>query len=126
MEIIDLADGYVDSYCACLEDWSDEMRESGSLKKEWYEKKRNQGLRVKLAVNEKREAVGMIHYAPIENAPADGSGLYYVYCVWVHGYKQGVGDNRKKGIGKKLLLAAETDAMALGAEQRDVLSLGER
>lgn len=116
MEIIDIADEYVDTYCKCLEDWSDEMKESGTLKQEWYRKKRGQGLRVKLARNEKNEIVGMIHYVPIEQAPASGKNLYYVYCIWVHGYKKGVGDNRRKGIGTMLLKAAEEDARTSGAD----------
>lgn len=115
MEIINITDEYVDTYCKCLEDWSDEMKESGTLKKEWYQKKQRQGLRVKLAKNEKNEIFGMIHYIPIERAPVSGKGLYYIYCIWVHGYKKGVGDNRGKGIGKQLLKAAEDDAKDLGA-----------
>jgi GNAT superfamily N-acetyltransferase len=115
MEIINIADEYVDTYCKCLEDWSEEMKESGTLKKEWYQKKRQQGLRVKLARNETDEIVGMIQYAPIEGAPASGNDLYYIYCIWIHGYKKGVGDNRGRGIGKQLLKAAEDDARDLGA-----------
>ncbi len=115
MEIIDITEEYVDIYCKCLEDWSEEMKESGTLKHEWYRKKKQQGLRVKLAKNESNEIIGMIHYAPIEQAPVFGKDLYYIYCIWVHGHKQGVGDNRKKGIGKQLLHAAEEDARELGA-----------
>lgn len=115
MEIINITEEYVYSYCKCLEDWSEEMKESGTLKSEWYQKKKQQGLRVKLARNEHNEIVGMIHYVPIEKAPVHGKDLYYIYCIWVHGYKQGVGDNRKKGIGKQLLKAAEEDVKELGA-----------
>ena len=116
MEIVDISEEYLDTYCKCLEDWSGEMAEAGTPKREWYGRKRAQGLRVKLARNEKGEIVGMIHYAPVEVSPAIGEKLYYVYCVWVHGYKRGVGDNRKKGIGKALLAAAEEDAKSLGAD----------
>ena len=116
MEIINITDEYVDTYCKCLEDWSEEMKESGTLKKEWYQKKRQQGLRVKLAKNENNEIVGMIQYVPIESAPVSGKDLYYIYCIWIHGYKKGVGDNRGKGIGKQLLKAAEDDARDLGAK----------
>lgn len=116
MEIIGLADEYVDTYCKCLEDWSEEIGEAGGLKREWYERKKPQGLRVKLARSEKGEIVGMIQYAPIEVAPALGQGLYYIYCVWVHGYRRGVGNQQGGGIGTALLAAAEADARALGAK----------
>jgi GNAT superfamily N-acetyltransferase len=57
----------------------------------------------------------MIQYGPIEQSFVDGSGLYFIYCIHVHGYKQGRGDFRKRGMGKALLRAAEEDARALGA-----------
>ena len=53
MEIIDLSPEYENTYCKCLEDWSEEMAEAGDYKKIWLEKKKSQGLRVKLARNEK-------------------------------------------------------------------------
>ncbi len=59
----------------------------------------------------------MIQYVPIEHGFAEGRDLYFVHCIWVHGYKgKGVGDQRKKGLGKALLAAAEEDARALGAK----------
>ncbi|MFA6507921.1 MAG: GNAT family N-acetyltransferase, partial [Treponemataceae bacterium] len=116
MEIIDLTSEYENTYCKCLEDWSSELDEAGDYKKRWLEKKKAQGLRVKLARNEKNEIVGMIHYAPSANAPVVGKDLYYVYCIWVHGYKKGVGNQQRKGIGKALLGAAEQDCRELGAK----------
>ena len=115
MNVIDLPQDQGEVYCKCLEEWSDEMKESGDLKKTWYQRMKDRGLRVKVAVDEKGAIGGMIHYGPIENVPINGSGLYYIYCVWVHGYKQGRGDFRKKGMGKALLRAAEDDAQQLGA-----------
>ena len=29
MEILDLGDAYVGTYCKCLEDWSEEMKDAG-------------------------------------------------------------------------------------------------
>ena len=52
MEIIDLKPEHEYAYCVCLEEWSDEMKEAGDLKKKWLEKKKTQGIRVKLAKNE--------------------------------------------------------------------------
>ncbi len=116
MTIIDLTEKYENSYCMCLEEWSDEMKEAGGYKKSWLEKKKKKGLRVKLALNEEKQPVGMIHYVPIEEAPVMGKDLYYVYCIWVHGYKEGVGNYQNRGIGRELLKAAEEDVKALGSK----------
>ena len=53
---------------------------------------------------------GMIQYGPIKHSFASGNDLYFIYCIWVHGYKQGRGDFQKKEMGKALLRAAEDDA----------------
>lgn len=113
--IIDLAERHRSSYFVCLEDWSSEMIEAGDHKRDWYADASQHGLRVKIAVDEHDQPVGMIQYLPIEAAPAEGVGLYMVLCIWVHGYDQGVGDVQRRGIGSSLLEAAEADARALGA-----------
>lgn len=115
MRIIDLTPEHVEEYCLCLEEWSDEIREAGSHKREWYERHKGRGLRVKLAVDEQGTVGGMIQYLPIDQSPAEGTGLYFILCVWVHGYKQGRGNFRKRGMGMALLQAAEDDARSLGA-----------
>lgn len=116
VEIMDLSDEYLSTYLSCLEDWSEEMQEAGDHKARWYEKMRNRGLRVKLAVDDRGRAVGMIQYLPIEESIAEGEDLYMVLCVWVHGYRQGVGNHQGHGIGSALLTAAEEDARQLGAK----------
>jgi len=116
MEIIDLSEEYEDIYCKCLEDWSEEMNEAGDYKKIWLEKKKKQGLRVKLAKNEKNEITGMIQYIPVEFSPISGEDLFYIYCIWIHGYKKGVGNYQNRGTGKLLLAAAENDSRESGAK----------
>lgn len=116
MEIVDISEAYVPTYCKCLESWSEEMKESGSLKEEWYATSKANGLRVKLAKNDAGEIVGMIHYMPSDHAPIHADSLYYIYCTWVHGYKEGVGNFQRQGIGSQLLKAAEEDARRLGAK----------
>jgi len=116
MKIIDLAPEHEDEYCLCLEEWSSEIREAGSHKREWLERHRERGLRVKLAVDEKGTVGGMIQYLPIEQSPAAGQDMYFILCIWVHGYKQGRGVFRKQGMGTALLQAAEDDARELGAK----------
>jgi GNAT superfamily N-acetyltransferase len=116
MNIVDLSEDLVSLYCVCLEDWSQEMKEAGTRKRDWYEAMRGRGLRVKLALDDAGTVGGMIQYAPIEETFASGKDLYFIFCIWVHAYKVGRGDFRKRGMGKALLQAAEADARALGAK----------
>ena len=116
MKIIDLPPQHEKLYCQCLEDWSDEMKEAGDHKELWYNSMRDKGLRVKLAVDDNGVPGTMIQYLPIEHSTVQGKDLYFIYCVWVHGHKQGRGDYRKRGMGKALLAAAEEDAKSLGAK----------
>ncbi len=115
MKVIDLPTGQVDVYCQCLEEWSPEIREAGGRKLQWYEHMKDHGLRVKVSLDESGTIGGMIQYAPIEHSFASGEGLFFVYCIWVHGYAKGRGNFQKKGMGTALLEAAEEDARALGA-----------
>lgn len=116
VQIIDLPERHLSSYLVCLEDWSSEMDEAGDHKARWYERAREQGLRVKLAVDADDNAVGMIQYVPIELSPATGRGLFMILCIWVHGHAKGVGNAQGLGVGSELLAAAEADARDLGAE----------
>jgi GNAT superfamily N-acetyltransferase len=116
MEIVDLTEELVPLYCVCLEDWSPELAEAGDHKRRWYERMKGKGLRVKLALDDRREVGGMIHYAPIEETFVEGKDLCLVYCVWVHGYEKGRGNFQGKGMGRALLEAAEEDAHARGAK----------
>ena len=116
MQIIDLNDRYEKLYFVCLEDWNEEIKEAGNHKETWYGKMKDKGLRVKLALDDKGEVGGMIQYIPIEQSSAEGNDLYFINCIWVHGYKQGRGNFQKKGMGKALIQAAEDDAKALGAK----------
>ena len=116
MEIIDLSNEYEKLYFVCLEDWTEEMKEAGDHKEVWYNKMKDKGLRVKLALGDNGQVGGMIQYTPVEHSFVDGKDLYFVKCIWVHGYKQGRGNFQKRGMGKALLQAAEDDAKALGAK----------
>ena len=115
MEIIDLPEDKKDLFCLCLEDWSAEAKESGPKRRRWLDRGQKRGLRAKLALDEQGIEGGMIQYGPIEHSHVDGSGLYFVYCIHVHGYQQGRGNFQGHGMGKALLAAAEQDARQLGA-----------
>ena len=116
MQIIDLDDSNKDLYFVCLEDWSEEVKEAGNHKELWYQKMKDRNLRVKFVLDENNTIGGMIQYAPIEYSFVDGKDLYFIFCVWVHGHKQGRGDFRKRGMGKMLLSAAEEDVRNLGTK----------
>jgi GNAT superfamily N-acetyltransferase len=114
VEIVDLNADLEKLYFVCLEDWSDEIREAGDHKACWYRKMVSKGLRVKLALADDGTPAGMIQYLPIEYSFAHGSGLGFVLCTWVHGYKQGPGNFQGQGMGSALLRAAEQDARTQG------------
>ena len=115
MKIVDLSPDTEPIYFCCLEDWSDEMKEAGDHKQRWYEHMKDKGVRVKLAKDENEVVTGMIQYLPIEHSMYLGENLHVVLCIWVHGHKQGIGDQRKKGTGKALLKAAEKDCREMGS-----------
>lgn len=110
MRIIDLSSEYNKTYFRCLEEWSDEMKESGSHKETWFEKFKDKGLRVKLAQEDDGKIIGMIQYLPAElTFVTGGYGYYLIKCIWVHGHKGGVGNQQKRGVGTALLEACEQD-----------------
>lgn len=116
MEIIDLTEEHVSIFLCCLEDWSEEVKDAGPKRGEWYERAKAEGVRAKLAQDENGVVGGMIQYGPVEQTWAEGSGLYLIYCIWVHGYKEGRGNFQKSGMGRALLNAAEEDARQQGAK----------
>ncbi len=116
MKIVDLEKEYEQSYFNCLEDWSSEIKEGHPHKENWYNIEKHRGLRVKLAKDEEGQLIGMIQYIPIENSFINGKDLYVVLCIWVHGHKEGVGNQQGKGTGKALLSAAEKDVRDLVAK----------
>jgi GNAT superfamily N-acetyltransferase len=116
MKIIDLDEHHLHLFFVCLEDWSDEVKEAGCHKEAWYNRMKDKGLRVKLALDDRGTVGGMIQCIPIEYSSAEGVNSYFISCIWVHGHKQGRGNFQRKGMGKALLMAAEADARSLGAK----------
>jgi hypothetical protein len=115
MKVVDLTPQHQELYQLCLEDWSNEMKEAGDHKARWYEKMKDKGLGVKLALDDNDCVGGMIQYLPSDLAPIEGENLYFIACIWVHGYKKGRGNFQKKGMGKAMLHAAEEDVRNRGA-----------
>jgi len=116
VQIIDLTPEHEPDFFICLEDWSDEMKDSGGHRKLWFAEMKQKGLRVKLALIDEDVLAGFIQYLPIEHSILEGKDGYFIYCIWVHGHKKGRGNLTGKGLGKALLQAAENDVKALGAK----------
>lgn len=114
--IVDLPPESEEAYFLCLEDWPGSLtREAGDAKARWYERMRDRGLRVKLALDDAGRIGGMIQYLPIERSPALGRDLHFVLCIWVLPRSPAGPSARRRGMGSALLEAAEADAQALGA-----------
>jgi GNAT superfamily N-acetyltransferase len=115
MKVIDLTEDRKDLFCLCLEDWSEEAKEAGPKRRQWLDRCEKGGLRAKLALDDNGIEGGMIQYGPIEHSFVDGAGLYFIYCIHVHGHTQGRGNFQGHGMGTALITAAEEDARQLGA-----------
>ncbi len=117
MKIVDLTQEHEQLYFWCLEDWSDEMKEAGNHKALWFDKMKDKGLGVKLALDDDGTVGGMIQNQPIEQSFIEGEDLYFINCIWVHGYDNKSRPNfQKLGMGKALIEAAEEDAKSKGAK----------
>jgi GNAT superfamily N-acetyltransferase len=114
MRVIDLATEYEPTFFACLKDWDKDAGQA-CHKQRWYAIMKSRGLRVKMALDDEDRAIGMIQVVPIEYARVEGHDLYFIQCIWVHGYEEGIGNQQGQGAGKMLLQAAEEDARARGA-----------
>lgn len=126
MKIINLTKEIEPLYFVCLEDWNEELNKVKHIKEKWYKEMKQRGLRVKIALTDKNVTGGMIEYMPIEYSCVEGSHLYIVNCIWVHGYEgKGEGNMQGQGIGKALLKAAEEDVRTLGLKGLVVWGISE-
>ena len=116
MRVVDLDEKTKPVFCQCLEEWSDDVKETGDRRCRWVDRFTPRGLRAKIATDDAGTPGGMIQYLPIEESTVDGTGLYLILCIWVHGHEQGRGNFQGRGMGQALLAAAEDDARALGAK----------
>jgi len=118
MRIVDLDEQTKPLFCLCLEDWQDDvdMRKAADRRRLWVDRFKARGLRARLALDDAGTPGGMIQYLPVEESTVDGTGLYFITCIWVHGHSQGRGNFQGHGMGRALLTAAEDDARALGAK----------
>ncbi len=112
----DITEADLPLYFCCLEDYAEVLEPGKDIKRKWYDQMKDKGLRVKLVIDEDGKIAGMIQYQPVQHTHIIGKDMYYIYCIWVHGHKMGIGNRQKRGMGKALLAAAEEDARELGAK----------
>jgi hypothetical protein len=63
-------------YVVCLAAWSSEIKGAGDHEQWWCDTMKDQGMRVKIALDDTGPVGEMIQYLPIEHAFAKGKDLY--------------------------------------------------
>ncbi len=115
MRIIDLSPEHEELYFHCLEPSAEEIKAGVARKRAWYAAMKDEGLIVKLALDDDGEVAGMIQSLPVEHTHVLGENLHFLLCIWVHGHREDVGNRQGHGLGTALLTALEEEARAQGA-----------
>ncbi|MBO6607486.1 GNAT family N-acetyltransferase [Psychroserpens sp.] len=79
-------------------------------KRKWFEKRYNEGLKLKILKNHQDKMIGFIEYTPVSKAwrPIKGDNFMFIHCMYVYSKK-----DRNKGYGTLLVDVAEQAAKAL-------------
>ena len=112
MKIVDVNPKNITQYpkgTACFSN----PKQEGHLKKlVWLKKRFQEGLKIKIAYDEKnKKVIGFIEYVPGEYAwrAVDAKGYLFIHCVWIYGKT-----NRQKGYGSLLVQEAIKEAKKAG------------
>lgn len=103
------------TFLRCLHDEAPDDPRVTAMRREWVEKNREKGLRMKVLVLGGGEVAGLCQYMPIEHTHFVGEGLMAIHCIWVHGYDHHIGNRQGNGYGRYILESIEEDARASGA-----------
>ncbi|UCC92822.1 MAG: GNAT family N-acetyltransferase [Thermoplasmata archaeon] len=117
MEIVDLTPEHERTFLCCLKPEDEVFAGGVPIKRQWLDRHREEGVGVKLTIDDDGAVAGMVQYSPRELAPfvtAD-EGTWVVHCIWVHVYPSGIGDRGGRGMGTALLQAAEDEMRDQGA-----------
>ena len=110
--VVDLSDNEMNEYLCCLKTWDDSFY--SERKRKWYNKKVKQGLCVKIIKDEKENVLGMAQYLPAKETFIEGENIFFIQCIWVHGYDKGFGNVQGRGLGTLLLKEVEKDVKRKG------------
>ena len=116
MKLLDIDRDTDGTFFRCLHDEQPENPQVIELRRRWYDKHKDKGLRAKVLLRDDNAAVGLCQYIPIEHSHFIGKDLFAILCIWVHGYEHLVGNQQGKGYGRFILDSIEADARASGAK----------
>ena len=82
-------------------------------KQEWFEKRYEEGLRLKILKDDTEKMLGFIEYIPAADAwrPVEANNFIFIHCTYVYAKKV-----RNQGFGTMLIDEAKTDAKARGMD----------
>ncbi len=97
----------------------DTKRQGFKDKLKWFEKRFEEGLKIKILKNDEDKMIGFIEYVPAKNAwrPIDADNYMFIHCTYIYSKKE-----RNKGYGTMLIEDAENEAKAKGLDGLCVMS----
>jgi len=116
MRLVDIDGKTEGTFFRCLHDEQPDDPRMMAMRRQWYERYKDKGLRAKVLILDTGEVVGLCQYLPIEHSPFRGKDLLAILCIWVHGYAHHLGNRQGQGYGRFILEAIEADARQSGAK----------
>ncbi len=91
----------------------DTKRQGFNDKRNWFEKRHKEGLKIKILKTDEDKMIGFIEYVPAKNAwrPIDADNYMFIHCTYIYSKKE-----RSKGYGSVLIEDAEKEAKAKGMD----------
>lgn len=91
----------------------DTEKEGFHDKLKWFEKRRKEGLKIKILKNDDDKMIGFIEYVPAKNAwrPIDADNYMFIHCTYIYSKKE-----RNKGYGSLMIADVEKEAKARGLD----------
>lgn len=114
MRLVDVTPKTQNLFFRCLHDEQPVDPKILSIRRQWYERNKSNGLRAKFLILDSGQIGGLCQYIPIKHSPLIGQDLLTILCLWVHGYEHGVGNQQSKGYGRFMLDSIEEDARLSG------------
>ncbi len=102
------------TFFRCLHDERPDDPEVLAIRKNWFDRYIERGLRAKVLITDAEEVAGLCQCIPIEHSHFLGHDLMAILCIWVHGYEHHLGNRQGQGYGRMILEDIEEDARESG------------